>query len=137
MNQEKPRWQYRFDNFKRAYFLLQEACEQYREGNMAQLAKEGMVQRFEVCMELAWKTIKDYMEYNNHVFAQVYPSIVIKEAFAAKLLDDGEAWLEALDTRNKMSHTYDFSKFEVALEQISTRYIQVFGDLYEKLAVEQ
>ena len=25
MNQEKQRWKYRFDNFKRAYFLLQEA----------------------------------------------------------------------------------------------------------------
>ena len=24
MNQDKPRWQQRFDNYKRAYFLLQE-----------------------------------------------------------------------------------------------------------------
>ena len=137
MNQETLRWQYRFDHFKRAYFLLQEACEQYGEGKMEQLAKEGMIQRFKVCVELAWKTIKDYMEYNHHVFAQIYPSIVIKEAFAAKLLADGEGWLEALDTRNKMSHTYDFAKFEVALGEISTLYIQLFGDLYETLADER
>ena len=30
MNKDKtPRWQYRFNNFKRAYFLIQEATEKY------------------------------------------------------------------------------------------------------------
>ena len=35
--------------------MLQQANEIYAEGNMADLEKEGMIQRFEFCLELAWK----------------------------------------------------------------------------------
>jgi len=133
---EKPRWQYRFDNFKRAYFLLQEAVEKYHEGPLDQLAKEGLVKRFGFCLELAWKTTKDYMEYKNFVFRQITPRSVLKEAVAAKVVDDGEAWMCALDSRNEMSHTYDFKKFETVIKQISARYLECFGQLYETLIVE-
>lgn len=136
MSQEKPRWQYRFDNFKRAYFLLQEAADRYAENSLEQLGKEGMIKRFEVCMELAWKTIKDYLESKNVVFSQITPSMVVKEAVSAKLIDDGESWMMALDARNKMSHTYDFNKFEVVLQQVGEKYLQCFGQLYETLAME-
>ena len=136
MTQEKLRWQYRFDNFKRSYFLLQEAADRYSEKSLDQLGKEGMIQRFEVCMELAWKTIKDYLEHQNTVFSQVTPNAVIREAVIAKLIDDGEGWMMALDARNKMSHTYDFKKFETVLEEVVARYLQCFGQLYEVLAIE-
>ena len=117
-------------------FCWQEAADQYYEKSLDQLGKEGMIQRFEVCMELAWKTMKDYLEYQNVVFSQVTPRAVIKEGFAAKLIDDGEGWMNALDARNRMSHTYDFNKFEVVLQQVSEKYLKCFGQLYEKLALE-
>lgn len=47
--QQKPRWQYQFDNFRRAYALLREICDRRRE-KLEQIAKEGMIQRFEFCM---------------------------------------------------------------------------------------
>jgi len=133
---EKPRWQYRFDNFKRAYLLLQEACDRYEQEGLEQIAKEGMIQRFEFCMELAWKTIKDYMEYQHFAFDSVFPSKVIKEAYAARLITRGEDWLSALDDRNKMSHTYDFVTFNAVIERVSKRYIHCFGELYETLSQE-
>ena len=92
---EKPRWHDRFDNFKRAYILLQEICDRYNQEDLEQIAKEGMIQRFEFCMELSWKTIKDYMEYHNFVFSTIVPSVVIKEAYAAKIISNGEIWLRA------------------------------------------
>ncbi len=115
MVQEKKRWQYRFDNFSRAYFLLQEAAERNKAGELDQLAKEGMIQRFELCMELAWKTMKDYLESQNVVFSQITPRAVLKESVAGKLISDGESWMSALDARRKMSHTYDFTKFEIIM----------------------
>ena len=136
MTAEKKRWQYRFDNFKRAYFLLQEAVEIYREIELNQLAKEGMIQRFEYCTELAWKTVKDYLENQNVVFEQITPRAVIKEAVATRLLSRGEDWMNALDARNKMSHTYDFSKLESVIKQIEAKYLNLFGELYEKLSEE-
>jgi len=128
------RWQYRFDNFKRAYFLLQEASERCQKGRLDQLAKEDMIQRFEYCMELAWKTIKDYLESQNVIFKQITPHSIIKEAIISKLIDDGEIWMQALDARNKMSHTYDFKKFEVVIDQINKKYLHCFGNLYETLS---
>lgn len=131
----KKRWQYRFDNFQRAYFLLQEAAERHQGGQLDQLAKEGMIQRFEYCTELAWNTVKDYLESQNVVFEQITPRAVLKEAIAAKLISNGSDWMNALDARNKMSHTYDVKQFDAVIEKIETRYLNCFAELYKKLSV--
>ena len=85
-------------------------------------------------MELAWKTVKDYLESQNVVFRQVTPRAVLKESVAVRLISDGESWMSALDARNKMSHTYDFAKFEIIIEEIQTRYLYCIGELHEKLS---
>ena len=136
MTREKQRWQYRFDNFKRAYFLLREAAESDQGDGLSQLEKEGMIQRFEYCTELAWKTIKDYLESQNVVFEQITPRAVLKEAVATKFISNGEDWMRALDARNKMSHTYDLKQFERVIKEIEEKYLRYFGELYEKLSVE-
>ena len=134
MTREKKRWQYRFDNFSRAYSLLREATERNQAGELDQLAKEGLIQRFEFCMELAWKTMKDYLESQNVTFSQITPRAVLKESVAGRLISDGEGWMSALDARNKMSHTYDFTKFEIIIEDIQTRYLGCIDELHEKLS---
>ena len=132
---DKPRWKYRFDNYKRAYYLLQDISARQQQEELEQIAKEGMIQRFEFCMELAWKTMKDYLEDNGVIFKQVFPSAVIKEAGECKLIEKTDLWLQALDDRNKMSHTYDFEKFNQVIERISALYIEeCFGSLYESLS---
>lgn len=50
------RWRQRFENFERAFRLLQEAFEK-DPSQMSDLEKEGVVQRFEYTFELAWKTL--------------------------------------------------------------------------------
>ncbi|MEB3169032.1 MAG: nucleotidyltransferase substrate binding protein [Synechococcaceae cyanobacterium] len=55
------RWKQRFQNFDRAFVLLRDAMEN-GPAALNQLEKEGVIQRFEYCFELAWKTIKDYLE---------------------------------------------------------------------------
>ena len=133
MKTEKKRWQYRFDNFRRAYALLLEALDLLAEEKLDQLGKEGMIQRFEYCTELAWKTIKDYLENQNVILLEITPRTVLKEAVAAKLIERGDDWMSLLDARNRMSHTYDFKKFEEVIQKIAERYIFCFGELYEKL----
>ncbi len=136
MKTEKQRWKYRFDNFKRAYILLQEAADLSYENKLDQLGKEGMIQRFEYTAELAWKTIKDYLESQNIVFKMLTPRAVVKEAIAAKFIARGEEWMSLIDARNKMSHTYDFKKFEAVIEQIKENYLACFDELHEKLLVK-
>ncbi len=130
---KKPRWLYRFDNFQRAYKMLREAIELAGERELTQLEKEGVIQRFEYTIELAWKTMKDYLEHQNVVFAQITPRAVIKESFTAKLILEGQTWMNALDARNKMSHTYDLIIFEQVIEDIKTHYLKIIEELYFQL----
>ena len=68
MEDHKPRWVYRFYNFQKAYILLREGIELVSEKEISQLEKEGIIQRFEFTVELAWKTMKDYLEFQNQLW---------------------------------------------------------------------
>lgn len=124
---EPPRWQYRFANYRRAFLLLREALD---EGELSQLEREGTIQRFEYTVELAWNLMKDYLEAQNVVLPQITPRAVIRAAFEARLITDGEAWMDALDDRNKMSHTYSFERFEEVLERVRDRYLAAMDELH-------
>ncbi len=124
------RWKQRFENFDRAFVLLREVHAR-GVSSLSQLEKEGAIQRFEVAFELAWKTLKDYLEENGIVVNPVTPRIVIKEAFAAKLLDDAQVWIDMMLHRNLLSHTYDSSVFEEVLQAVGERYFASFVRLHE------
>jgi len=135
MNQD-IRWQQRFQNFDRALGLLRSALAGKQIEDYNELETEGLVQRFEYTFELAWKTVKDYLEYSGVVLTQITPAAVIKEAFAAKLISDGELWMEMLKRRNVMSHTYDFQQFQAAVAAIHARYLTAFEQLHGLLRKE-
>ena len=124
------RWKQRFDNFDRAFVLLREVCDR-GVGSLSQLEKEGAIQRFEVAFELAWKTLKDYLEESGVVVNPVTPRNVIKEAFAAKLLEDAQVWIDMMLHRNLLSHTYDIKVFEAVLQTVAERYFPAFDRLHE------
>jgi len=130
---EDIRWKQRFQNFDRAYVLLREALERTPEA-LSPLEKEGVIQRFEYTFELAWKTLKDYLEEGGLVISPVTPRQVIKDAFAAKVISDGDAWIKMLDNRNLLSHTYDVSVFEQAVKAISENYLPVMEKLHKYFA---
>jgi len=129
------RWQQRLTNFERALRLLREAMAHGPEA-LNQLEKEGVIQRFEYCFELAWKTVKDYMEASGVVFDVVMPRQVIKDAFAAKVLEDGATWIAMLDHRNLLSHTYNPAVFEQAVDAIHQRYLPLLEELHRFLQQE-
>ena len=56
------RWQQRFHNFDRAFSLLRTALASKPLEEFYDLEQEGIIQRFEYSYELAWKTMKDYLE---------------------------------------------------------------------------
>jgi nucleotidyltransferase substrate binding protein (TIGR01987 family) len=123
------RWKQRFQNFDRAVVLLREPIER-DVTTLSNLEKEGTIQRFEFAVELAWKTLKDYLEYQGKVFTPATPRSVIKEAFAARILSDGQVWIDMLDHRNLLSHTYDEATFDKAVLAIRDRYLIALEELH-------
>ena len=133
---QKPRWQYRFDNYKRAFFLLREAIEWQQERELTDLEKEGTIQRFEYTWELLWKTLKDYLENEGIVLEKITPKAVLMASVKAKIINKQETWMQALDDRNKMSHVYSTVVFEQVISNIAESYLSLFDRLYEKLLGE-
>jgi nucleotidyltransferase substrate binding protein (TIGR01987 family) len=91
--------------------------------------REGFIQRFEVVFELAWKTANDYLEYLGHE-VQPSPRQVIKEAFAAKVIEDGQVFINMLSARNTMSHTYDEEAFNAIFLQIKDEFFPSIEKFY-------
>lgn len=122
------RWIQRFDHFDKAATNLGAAVDM-DVSTLSLLEKEGLIQRFEVAVELGWKTIKDYLENEGQAFTEVTPKAVLKSAFAAGILPDGQIWIDMIDQRNALAHMYDEDMFEEAIESIAGLYAPAIGAL--------
>lgn len=129
------RWIQRYENFSKAFALLDEALKNGPE-SLNQLEREGVIQRFEYTFELAWKTVKDYLENAGVVFEEATPRKVLKAAYASGFLSEGQVWIDMLDQRNLLSHTYDRKDFEDATEAVFSKYLPAFAKLRDKLKEE-
>lgn len=134
--ENKPRWIYRFENYKRAFLLLRQAIEQIEQRPLSQLEKEGIIQRFEYTWELAWKLLKDFLEASGVNLETTTPLAVIKAAFSTKVISNANVWIQALDAKNKMAHTYNFTVFEETILDIKNKYLGVLEDLYMQMLEE-
>ena len=71
------------------------------------LTRDAVIQRFEFSFELAWKTLKAWLEQQGS--AAPNPRAALREAFAQGLIaseEDADAWMLMLEDRNLTSHTY-------------------------------
>jgi nucleotidyltransferase substrate binding protein (TIGR01987 family) len=120
------RWKQRFHNFEKAYNQLKDSV--LIANDLSVLEKEGMIQRFEYTFELSWKTLKDYLE-SKAVVAK-FPREVIKQAFHYEIISDGELWMDMLEKRNLIAHTYDEVLFEIAVDKITNQYFNAVTQVY-------
>src|SRR5690606_2757273 len=100
------------------------------------LEKEGTVQRFEYTVELAWKALKDYLEFSGLELSSVTPKSVVKAGFAARILPDGQLWVDMLDHRNLLSHKYDAALLGRGLAEIQSRYLPALEALRQYLEAQ-
>ncbi len=121
----------RIENFNRAYGIFLDAVNEYKKDTDAVLIQMALVQSFEVCFELAWKVLKDYLNIKG---LQVYlPRDVIKGAFSAEVIQNGQVWINMLNARNSTSHEYNNDKINIILRSISTEYAKELADFKEQI----
>lgn len=122
------RWQQRFDNFEKAFSFLKKGATQEKY-NL--LEEAGLVQTFEFTFELAWKTLKDKLILDG--FDVSSPKQVLRTAFQAGYLNNETIWLDALENRNLMAHTYAKEQSSKAVTLIKSKYLAEIELLYQLL----
>ncbi len=132
-NSDEIRWRQRLGNFSKALLLLNEALEAKPIDEYSRLEQEGIIQRFEYTFELAWKTVKDKLYYEG--YDEKTPRAVIRRAFEVGYVteDEAELWLDSLEKRNLLSHTYNEALAQQALRLVSETYFPLLRSLHRRL----
>lgn len=117
------------ENFLRASQRLTEALTEYAATPASTVLRDGVIQRFEFTFELAWKSLKEYMEDQGATGDLNFPKGVLKAAYAAGLISDETVWLDMLASRNITSHIYDDAQAAQVLAAIRDQYQAPFAAL--------
>jgi len=123
------RWQQRFNNFLKAFNQLEKFMA---KAKLSELEDQGLIKAFEYTYELAWTTLKDFLEYSGQT--ELYGSRdVFRRAFQLGLLSDGDLWMDMLKSRNRTSHTYNEETAREICQAVKKEYYPAFAKLVETL----
>lgn len=143
------RWQQRFNNYSKALQSLRNNIayikdlhedldlsdeENYHDIALgtADIVKQGLIQSFEFTHELAWKTIKDFAEYQGNT--EITGSRdAIRYAAQVNLITEAHIWMDMIASRNKTSHTYNEETANEIFRNIIIYYVPLFEALHIKL----
>jgi nucleotidyltransferase substrate binding protein (TIGR01987 family) len=131
MSSQDIRWIQRFNNFIKALSQLEEAVRLARQRPLTKLEEQGLIQAFEFTHELAWKTLKDFLDSRG--VQDLYGSKdVTRTAFQTGLIVNGEAWMGMIQSRNLTTHTYD----KATAAQIASAILNIYYGEFEKLRIK-
>lgn len=123
------RWEQRLTNFRRAFAQLEKAVAQE---TYSDLERQGLIQCFEFTYELAWNTLKDFLEDQGYT-GLTGAKDAIQTAFQVGLIADGPEWLRMHRSRNLTSHTYNERTALAIADAIRQTYANLFTALLATL----
>ena len=100
------------------------------------LEKEGAIRRFEHCLDLAWKTMFDFLEASGLRVAPITPRETLRQAAASKLVPDAQVWIDMFNHRNLLAHNYDGVVIGEVTYALAARYFPAMENLHETLATQ-
>lgn len=94
----------------------------------------GVIWHFNLTFELAWKAIKEILQFHGvNDFKTGSPREILKAAYSINFLNDGEIWLDMLKNRNSIVHIYDENADLELCQKIFDNYIAALVNLHELL----
>ena len=123
----------RFEERKEDLIKVTTRLEEALHEETSDLAIDGVLHRFEFTSELAWKTMKDYLEYQGISEKIGSPREIIKESFSIGLIENGDIWIKMMLARNTLSHLYDEETSREIYDDIKETYILEIKKLIQKL----
>ena len=131
------RWRQRLATFQRALGRLEEVVTLQRQRQLSPLEKDGMIQRFEYTQELAWKVLKNYIEYQGGE-RLAGSRDTIRQAFALGIITNADPWFDMLESRNETSHVYDEDTENDVIDKITMTYLPIMMELKKRMSsIEQ
>jgi nucleotidyltransferase substrate binding protein (TIGR01987 family) len=132
------RWRQRFQSFRKAFGQLSAAANLAKQRRLSDLEQQGLIQAFEFTHELAWNTLKDFLESRGAT--KLYGSKdVTREAFARGLIGNGDEWMAMIQGRNSSSHTYNQKTADELSAAILTSFVPELSNFcvsFEQLEME-
>ena len=85
--------------------------------------RDSVIKRFEICYDLAWKCLKDFLE-KDYGIQVASPKKVFQEFFTQQLLKEEELKeaMQMADDRNQTCHIYNESMADSISEKAASHY---------------
>jgi nucleotidyltransferase substrate binding protein (TIGR01987 family) len=99
--------------------------------NPSQLERDGAIQRFEYCFDLAWKALKRFLEKRGLMDLNS-PRSVFMAAYAEGIIEDEILWSTIILKRNTSVHTYNQQLAESLFSELPLYYNAMYN-LLQKL----
>ena len=78
--------------------------------------------------------IKEILERHGCIVDKIAsPRSIIKIAYQCNMISDEQNWIELLETRNILAHTYDNEKELETIKKIKNLYIELFFELKREI----
>jgi len=133
MTKDDIRWIQRYKHFTRAFEQLKNAVALAEQRDLSELEEQGMIQAFEYTHELAWNTLKDFLEHQQGLRNLFGSKDSTREAFKRGLIQNGEVWMDMIKSRNLSSHTYNRDIAIKIVHATRRNYCAEFAELIKKL----
>lgn len=114
-----------FNDFEKAIKNLKTATEVAEDD----LSIDGTIKRFELCYELAWKLMKEYLADLGIIVRS--PREAFKQAFINDLIENEEAWFGMIEDRNLLVHTYTHEQSREIFERIKEEHVEELEKFYK------
>ncbi len=104
--------------------------EEFFNNGLSDIYLDIVVKRFEFTYEMAWKSLKRYLEYLG--FSPKSPRQTFKEGFSQGIISDEVVWLDMIEIRNLSSHIYDEWQISEILDRLS-EFRNAFQNLQKEI----
>lgn len=119
------------DKLMLAVSRLKESLLEYEQHN-SDTVRDGVIQRFEFCTELVWKTLREYLIDQGYTEINS-PKAVMRTAYEDGIIKEEAAWISLLNDRNSTSHIYDEQTAIDIFKRIKDQYVNLFDEIIERL----
>ncbi|GBD34515.1 hypothetical protein HRbin35_00240 [bacterium HR35] len=96
-----------------------------------EITRDSAIKRFEICFDLAWKTLKAYLLEYQKVECHS-PKSCFRSAYQEGIIDYDDYWLRIIDFRNQTAHIYSEELADKIYQELP-KILAYLKKLFEKL----